>query len=422
MSSAPLQVGLTGNVASGKSTVARAWAKAGVPVVSADDLARDAVAPGSPGLQEVVDAFGPQVLRSDGTLDRDHLRERVFQDTEARKRLEAILHPRIRELREAWLQEQRDEGAPLVVSEIPLLFETGLEGEVHLIVFVDAPKEERRRRLVEDRGLTPEEANRIMAAQGDPGEKRRRSHHVLKNDGTLEDLEARAHSLLEELRVRSPALTPMRLDLHLHTRGSWDSLSDPEAVLARARERGIHRIAITDHNRLHVAREMHERHPDAVIPGEEVKTAEGIDVIGLYLSTEIPKGTPMAETCRRIRDQGGIVYLPHPYAAGKGGSGRFAEELAPQVDVVEVLNARLRSRKRNRRGLELAHRHGRLRGAGSDAHTVGEVGNAWVEVPRHPNEPGALLHALGEARIHGRRAPLHVFLASNWAKVRKRFS
>ena len=422
MSSSPLQVGLTGNVASGKSTVARVWARAGVPVVSADELAREAVAPGSPGLQEVVDAFGPQVLRSDGTLDRDHLRERVFQDPGARKRLEAILHPQIRELREAWLQEQREEGAPLVVSEIPLLFETGLEGEVDLIVFVDAPATERRRRLVEDRGLSPEEASRIMAAQGDPGEKRRRSHHVLPNDGTLDDLEARARSLLEELRVHPGEFPLMRLDLHLHTRGSWDSLSDPEAVLARARERGIHRIAITDHNRLGVAREMHERHPDAVIPGEEVKTAEGIDVIGLYLSTEIPKGTPMEETCRRIRDQGGIVYLPHPYAAGKGGSGRFAEELAPQVDVVEVLNARLRSLKRNQQGRELAVRQERLQGAGSDAHTVGEVGNAWVEVPRHPNEPSALLNALKQARIHGQRAPLHVFLASNWAKVWKRFS
>jgi dephospho-CoA kinase len=422
LSSAPLQVGLTGNVASGKSTVARVWASAGVPVVSADGLARDAVAPDSPGLREVVEAFGPQVLRSDGTLDRDHLRERVFQDPEARKRLEAILHPRIQELREAWLRERREERVPLVVSEIPLLFETGLEGEVDLIVFVDAPEDERRRRLVEDRGLPPEEANRIMAAQGDPGEKRRRSHLVLKNDGSLDALQGRARTLLEELRAHSPESTPMRLDLHLHTRGSWDSLSDPEAVLARARERGIHRIAITDHNRLQVAREMHQRHPDAVIPGEEVKTAEGIDVIGLYLSTEIPKGTPMEETCRRIRDQGGIVYLPHPYAAGKGGSGRFAEELAPQVDVVEVMNARLRSRRRNQQGLELALRQGRLQGAGSDAHTVGEVGNAWVEVARHPNEPGALLHALEKARIHGQRAPLHVFLASNWAKVRKRFS
>jgi predicted metal-dependent phosphoesterase TrpH len=211
----------------------------------------------------------------------------------------------------------------------------------------------------------------------------------------------------------------IRMDLHLHTRGSWDSLSDPEAVLARARAQGLHRIAITDHNRLEVALEMAERHPEAVIPGEEVKTAEGIDVIGLYLQSEIPKGTPAQETCRRIRAQGGIVYLPHPYAAGKGGSGRFAEELAPQVDVVEVFNARLRSRAANRKGGELARRHGKRVGAGSDAHTVGEVGNGQVIVPWHPNEPAALLKALEDAQVEGRRAPLHVFLASNWAKLRK---
>lgn len=218
----------------------------------------------------------------------------------------------------------------------------------------------------------------------------------------------------------TPPDGPIRIDLHLHTRGSWDCLSDPEAVLARAREGGLHRIAITDHNRLGVALEMFRRHPHAVIPGEEVKTAEGIDVIGLYLHTEIPKGTPAAETCRQIRAQGGIVYLPHPYAAGKGGSGRFAEKLAPQVDVIEVFNARLRSRAANRKGLELARRHGKLAGAGSDAHTVGEVGNGQVILPWHPNEPGALLEALADARVQGRRAPLHVFLASNWAKVRKR--
>ncbi|MEX0935389.1 MAG: PHP domain-containing protein, partial [Gemmatimonadota bacterium] len=98
----------------------------------------------------------------------------------------------------------------------------------------------------------------------------------------------------------------MRLDLHLHTRGSWDCLSDPETVLRRARARGIERVAITDHDSLVVASEMAQRHPERVIPGEEVRTAEGVDVIGLYMSEEIPGGTPAEETCRRIRDQGGV--------------------------------------------------------------------------------------------------------------------
>jgi predicted metal-dependent phosphoesterase TrpH len=214
----------------------------------------------------------------------------------------------------------------------------------------------------------------------------------------------------------------VRIDLHLHTWGSWDSLSDPERVLARARARGVERIAITDHDRLHVALEMAARHPEAVIPGEEVRTAEGIDLIGLYLAEEIPRGTPMLETCREIRAQGGIVYLPHPYAAGKGGSGRHAEALAPEVDVVEGWNARLRSRRANDRAVELAARHGKPVGAGSDAHTPGEAGNAWVEVARHPNTAAGLLAALRGpgVRVHGVRAGLHVFARSNAAKVWKK--
>jgi predicted metal-dependent phosphoesterase TrpH len=212
----------------------------------------------------------------------------------------------------------------------------------------------------------------------------------------------------------------LRMDLHLHTAGSWDCLSDPEAVLATARARGYGRIAITDHNRLHVALAMAERYPDAIVPGEEVKTAEGVDVIGLYLSREIPKGTGARETIARIHEQGGIAYLPHPYAGGKGGGGRLAEELAPLCDVVEVFNARLHVERQNRLAAALAERHGKLRGAGSDAHTLHELGNAAVELAPHPNRPQALLRALEGARTSGRSASRLVHLASTWAKVRKK--
>lgn len=212
----------------------------------------------------------------------------------------------------------------------------------------------------------------------------------------------------------------LRLDLHLHTRGSWDCLSDPEEVLERAARGGIGRIAITDHNRIQVALEMAERYPERVIAGEEVKTAEGVDVIGLYLRREIPKGTPADETCRLIREQGGIVYLPHPYAPGKGGSGRLAERLASQLDVVETFNGRLHDPARDLRAVGLAERHALLRGAGSDAHTLAEIGRTWVEVPLHPNEPRALLEVLRRGTIRGEKAPRYVHLASTWAKVRKR--
>ncbi len=414
-----LSVALTGNVASGKSAVADRWRSLGVPVISADELARRAVEPGSPGLDRVVEAFGDDVLTEDGRLDRERMRRIVFADAEARARLEDIIHPIVWSLRREWLDRQRSEGAQVVVSEIPLLFETGREDDFDVVVLVDAPVEVRLERLVRDRELEPAEARRIISAQMDAGEKRRRSDHVLDNVGTLADLEVMADRLLARLRARAGRAS-LKMDLHLHTEGSWDCLSDPEAVLERALALGYGRIAITDHDKVHVALRMAEAHPERVIAGEEVKTAEGVDVIGLYVTEEIPRGTPAEEAIARIRDQGGIPYLPHPYAAGKGGGGGHADHLAALCDVVEVFNARLHSRKLNERAVDLATRHGKLRGAGSDAHTVGEVGNAWALLPDHPNRPDALRAALARARTGGREASRLVHLASTWAKVRKK--
>jgi dephospho-CoA kinase len=196
-----LHVGLTGNVASGKSAVARVWASRGVPVLDADRLAREAVVPGSPGLAAVRDAFGDAVIAEDGSLDRARMRAIVFRDPVSRKRLERILHPIIERLRRAWAAERRAEGAPIAVSEVPLLFEAGLEGAFDRIVLVDAPEEMRLQRLVDDRGLSPEEARRVMAAQDAAAGKRARADHVIVNDGTLESLEEEALALLERLRA-----------------------------------------------------------------------------------------------------------------------------------------------------------------------------------------------------------------------------
>lgn len=416
-----IRVALTGNAASGKSAVAARWAEAGIPVVSADILAREAVAPGMPALQRIRERFGDGVMSSDGTLDRAALRARVFSDDAARRALEEILHPDVWARRDRWMRARRAEGAPLVVAEIPLLFETGREADFDLVVLVDAPEAVRVARLVEGRGLAEEEALRVMASQGGALEKRRRAHLVLENGGSMEALLAAADRMLDRLREAVPEVPTMAVDLHLHTAGSWDCLSDPLSVLERALERGLDRIAITDHNRIGVAMAMAERYPDRIIPGEEVKTAEGIDVVGLYLSEEIPKGTPAPETIERIRAQGGIPYLPHPYAGGKGGGGKYAEELAPLVDVIEVFNARLHPGRLNAPAEALARRHGRLRGAGSDAHTLGELGGARVVVPAHPNRPDALLRALARGEPSGRTASNLVHLASTWAKVRKRF-
>ena len=395
--------------------------------MSADELARAAVEAGGEGLAEVRRAFGDGVLTPDGALDRARLRDRVFRDGQARRRLEEIVHPRITRMRDAWMRERRAEGHGLVVAEVPLLFETGMERDFDLTVVVDAPADVRLQRLVERPGISEEEAGRIMAAQLGAREKRLGAHIVIDNDGTREQLRRRAARVLAELRQRSgaglgdPATGgPLRIDFHMHSWGSHDCLSDPEAVLAQARRLGVERIALTDHNRLDVSLAMAERHPEAVIPAEEVRTAEGIDVIGLYLSEPIARGTPARTACERIREQGGLAYLPHPYAGGKGGGGRLAESLAPHVDVIEVFNGRLHAPRQNELARALAERHGKARGAGSDAHTVREVGRSWVALPRHPNTPGALLGALRQGRIHGTTSARWVHLASTWAKVRRR--
>jgi dephospho-CoA kinase len=198
-----MTVAITGNAAAGKSTVARIWAEAGIPVISADDLARDVVAAGSPGLAAVVEAFGAKFLREDGSLHRAALRDWVFRDEEDRKRLEAILHPRIRALRDLWMARMRQEGHPLVVAEIPLLFEIGSEGDYEAVVFVDAPEEERVRRLVEDRGLKRREAKRIVESQLPAEGKRGRADFVLDNLGTPVELRERSLALLDLLRAKA---------------------------------------------------------------------------------------------------------------------------------------------------------------------------------------------------------------------------
>jgi predicted metal-dependent phosphoesterase TrpH len=212
----------------------------------------------------------------------------------------------------------------------------------------------------------------------------------------------------------------MRVDMHLHTRHSFDCLSDPEAVLARARAAGIDVICVTDHNELAGALALQARHPGHVIAGEEVKTAERVDIIGLFLREPIPKGTPALETCRRIRAQGGIVYVPHPFAGGKGGGGRILREIEGEVDAVEGFNGRIHDPRLNARAVAWAAERGLPVGAGSDAHTLGEVGGTWVEMPRCALEPAPFLAALRKARLHGTASSRAVHLASTFAKLRKR--
>ena len=194
-----LRIALTGNIASGKSSVVRAWQRLGATVIDADELARQAVAPGTPGLQAVVAAFGDGVLAADGSLDRAALRNIVFREDAARQRLEAIVHPEVARLRTEEERRLVKKGARRIVNDIPLLFEAELADQFDVVVVVDAPAEVRLDRIVKLRGIAPEEAQRMIDAQMPSEEKRERADYVIDNTGTAEDLRARAEEVWRQI-------------------------------------------------------------------------------------------------------------------------------------------------------------------------------------------------------------------------------
>ncbi len=198
-----LRVGLTGNIAAGKSTVARVWRSLGATVVDADELSRRAVEPGTPALAAIRAGFGQDVFASDGGLDRAALRGIVFSDPAARARLEEIVHPAVGVLRDEEYRRAEARGERMVVADVPLLFEVGMADEFDVVVLVDAPEAARWLRLVGDRGLAPEEARKMISSQMPSELKRARADVVIENAGTIGELEARAREVWEELSARA---------------------------------------------------------------------------------------------------------------------------------------------------------------------------------------------------------------------------
>jgi dephospho-CoA kinase len=198
-----LKVGLTGNIAAGKSSVAEVWRSLGATVVDADELARRAVEPGTPAHAAIAAEWGPWVLEDGGELDRAALRQIVFADPEARARLEGIVHPAVAALRDEHYREAASRGDRLVVADIPLLFEVGMADEFDVVVLVDAPEEVRLQRLVADRGLDADEARRMIAAQMPAELKRARADVVIPNVGTRGDLQDRARDVWRDLVKRA---------------------------------------------------------------------------------------------------------------------------------------------------------------------------------------------------------------------------
>ncbi len=180
-----LRIGLTGGIGSGKSTVSALLAQRGAVVVDADRIAREVLEPGTPGLAQVVDAFGEAVLATDGSLDRQALAAIVFADPDARAELDGIVHPLVR-ARTAELVAAVPEGS-VVVNDVPLLVETGQQGSYDLVLVVAADSETRVSRLVH-RGLTAEDARARIAAQASDEQRRAVADVVLDNSGTREQL------------------------------------------------------------------------------------------------------------------------------------------------------------------------------------------------------------------------------------------
>jgi len=200
-----LRIGLTGGIASGKSTVVRRFRELGVPVIDADEVARAVVALGQPGLKQVVERFGPGILSPSGEINRRALRDRVFADADSRKDLEAILHPRIR-AEMARLAETAS--GPYLVMAIPLLVEGGSHADLDRILVVDLDEAMQLARLMERDGSSDSQARAMLAAQASRAERLARADDILDNSGTVEQLRQNVDRLHERYRgiaaVRPP--------------------------------------------------------------------------------------------------------------------------------------------------------------------------------------------------------------------------
>jgi len=202
-----LRVGLTGGIGSGKSEVSRRLAAHGAVIIDADVAAREVVAPGTPGLAQIAEAFGPGVLGPDGALDRERLGAIVFRDPALRAKLNAIVHPLIGQWMRAAERMAADPARDdlIVVHDVPLLAENRRAGDFDLVIVVDVPADLQVERLVSQRGMTPDQARARMAAQASRQQRLAVADLVIDNSGSLDDLDRRVVGVWADLQRRAAA-------------------------------------------------------------------------------------------------------------------------------------------------------------------------------------------------------------------------
>ena len=212
----------------------------------------------------------------------------------------------------------------------------------------------------------------------------------------------------------------IKVDLHVHTCYSPDSLTSLEAIIETCRRRGLDKIAVTDHNTIAGALALRELAPELVIVGEEIKTSNG-ELIAFFVEEEVPAWLPLEEAIARLRDQGAIVGVPHPLDRLRREAMGLTALLTiiNRVDCLEGFNARCILPGDNRRALALAREHGLPVTAGSDAHSPMEIGAAYVEMPPFAGKDD-FLHSLRQARIGGHLSCPLVHFTSVWAKIRRK--
>lgn len=195
------KIALTGGIATGKTYVSTRLKEAGVPMVDADALAREVVAPGTPGLAAVRRRFGPDAVRRDGTMDRVRIGQIIFKDKRARLDLEAIIHPAVMRAVEEFF-DALPKRTPFAVADVPLLFETGRDKQFDAVVVVACPRETQLQRVMERNKLSKEDAERRLNAQLPIDQKVKKATYVIKTDGTFEETDRQVAALIQTLKAR----------------------------------------------------------------------------------------------------------------------------------------------------------------------------------------------------------------------------